>query len=122
MNRRGFLGLFSLAAVPAVAVGSRSSPAVQVEPNPTRFDFESLHGPDCDCTTGTVSWALGQVMWDSADPIKPLLVVHPARYGSAIEIMRDLDQKVTIWAMPFSEDIDTWFIAWHGRRVGSAGA
>ena len=127
MNRRAFLSVMTIAsaagvsAVPEVrAVGADHT--WQIEPRPSRFDFEETQSVPMDCCTSSVAMALGRLEWDSADLVKPLLVVHPSAYPWAIEIAIELNQRIAIWATPFSQDRDTWFVVWRGRRVGSEGA
>lgn len=124
MNRRGFVGVLTAAAAAGLSAVPEPSPVgrVTIEPLPTAFGFESVGAYDCDASVFTVAQALGLLGWDSADPVKPLLCVHPTWYPQALEVAIELNSKIAIWASPFSDNRDTWFVAWRGRRVGSAGA
>jgi hypothetical protein len=122
MKRRGFLGVFAAAAAAGVSAVPGPAPlATGVEPRPRQFNFEPCGSCDADCALSTVSTALGVLEWDSADPVKPLLVVNSASYGWALEIVLELNNKIALWATP-SLDRDAWFVTWRGRRAGSVGA
>ena len=127
MNRRDFVHVMTLAsaagisAVPEIRpVGA--DPAWHIESRPQSFTFEEVSVTCMDvCVTG-VCLALERLKWDSADLVKPLLIVHPVNYCYALEIAIELNQRVAIWVTPFSDDKDAWFVAWRGRQVGSQGA
>jgi hypothetical protein len=126
MNRRGFLGALSgFGAVAAVAT-PKAEPERLIEPIPTRWDFETVERPskglDCDVTVMTVSWALQTLEWTSDEPWKPLLCVPPMKYAEACYIKDRLNDAIEIYATSKIVDHDAWFVALHGRRVGSVGA
>ena len=125
MNRRHLLGVLGLVSTTGVVAAGREPVAarmVSVEPGPTRFDFEPICSIGADVSVHTVSMALGVLNWDTDDPVKPLLCVHPASYAWALPVVQGFDYRIALRAAAFCPDIDTWFVAWHGRRAGSVGA
>lgn len=125
MNRRDFLGAMTAASVAGVSAVPELGPRAhewQIEPRPHRFDFEEACGTMMDVSVIGVAWALERLCWDSADPVKPLLVVHPADYPRALEIAIELNQRIAVWATCFGTDPYAWFVTWRGQRIGSGGA
>lgn len=117
-------------AVVGVAVKTDAAP--DVEPVPTRWDFERCFATESDCSVGSVDYALDRIGWQSGQTTRPLLCVHPASYGYALNVARAFNGAIEVWATrqiaeanglcgPWN-DVDAWFIAWRGRRMGSIGA
>ncbi len=129
MNRRNFLGAMTAATAAGVSVVPEIRPGAidlwQIEPQPRQFDFEEAGSVCMDVSVMGVGAALGKLGWDSADPVKPLLVMQPEWYPYALEIAYEFNQRIAVWVTPFSEERryrDAWFVVWRGRRVGSEGA
>lgn len=124
MNRRDFIAAMTVASAAGVSAVPEIRPAShewRIEPPPRQFDFIEAQCCCMDVGVNGVASALEKLQWDSADPVKPLLVVSPEDYPTALEIAVELNQRVAIWATPCVARY-AWFVAWRGRRVGSEGA
>lgn len=136
MNRREMfkrLAVGASAAATVAATRNDAHAAPDVEPVPTRWDFErNWNWCEMDVSFHAVQHALNKIGWSSGLAPKPLLCVHPAYYGTALEIASSFGGLIQVWATrdlgtshPWrtdTEDIDAWCLAWRGRRVGSIGA
>jgi len=124
MNRRGFLGVLTRGTV--LGAISVMSAARVIEPEPSDFDLEECGSCACDLSSSSLDAALGVLHWDSRDAITALLCVSSASHGWALRTAERLcatrQGAIAVWATPHILDADTWFVAWHGRRVGSRGA
>lgn len=123
MNRRELfrrLAAASAATAGGVAIGRAVDP--DVEPVPTRWDFERPFRIDMDVSAYAVGDALDHLGWASGLGPRPLLCVHPREYPTALRVAAAFGGVVQVWAGRFADDEWTWFVAWRGRRVGSIGA
>ena len=95
-----------------------------IEPVPTQRDFAPVGSCHCDCSTMVVSDALAKLGWQSGLAPWPLLIVNPAAYSFGLSIAGHFGGALHVLASDYltTHDMDTWFVAWRGRRVGSIGA
>jgi hypothetical protein len=121
-SRRGFLGA-TTTAILGITVPARAASAdgPGVEPL-TALDFEDVCDVQSDVSGHGVASALAKLGWETGASPTPILVVHPSNLVWAVASAQCVGNVVAVIATQKFADIDTWFVAWRGRRVGSQGA
>jgi hypothetical protein len=121
-TRRGFLGMLTATAAAGTLASSSASATPAVEPMPTETTCEEVWGCPADVSGHGLAQALSKLGWETGAMPRPILVVHPSNLVYAVSAAQHVGDVVTIVATHTLTDVDTWFVAWRGRRVGSQGA